>query len=117
MSEQLASPDDLRSIAQLCRSRDFELWAAKLEALADNLDRTRQMFHEMLDKAERLAADGRAERNEPAVQHALGVLRRAGYAITAPEDRRPHSRACGWKNHPHGRECASDCPTCRGGVA
>lgn len=37
MSEQLASPDDLRSIAALCRSRDFQLWAERLEALADQL--------------------------------------------------------------------------------
>lgn len=29
-------------------------------------------------------------------------------------DNRPHSRACGWKEHPHGTECSADCPTCRG---
>lgn len=31
------------------------------------------------------------------------------------KDRRPHSRACGIRIHPHGVECSSDCPTCRGG--
>lgn len=29
-----------------------------------------------------------------------------------PPDRRPHSRACGWRDHPHGDACAPDCPTC-----
>lgn len=27
-------------------------------------------------------------------------------------DNRPHSRACGWRQHDHGSACASDCPTC-----
>lgn len=27
-------------------------------------------------------------------------------------DQRPHSRACGWRTHPHGPDCARDCPTC-----
>jgi hypothetical protein len=27
-------------------------------------------------------------------------------------DQRPHSRACGIRNHPHGPECSPDCPTC-----
>jgi hypothetical protein len=27
-------------------------------------------------------------------------------------DQRPHSRACGWRWHPHNEECAADCPTC-----
>ena len=27
---------------------------------------------------------------------------------------RPHSRACGLYPHPHGAQCASDCPTCGG---
>lgn len=30
------------------------------------------------------------------------------------EDQRPHSRACGWQNHPHGPECSISCPTCHG---
>lgn len=30
-------------------------------------------------------------------------------------DERPHSRACGIRQHPHGTACAKDCPTCRGG--
>jgi hypothetical protein len=30
------------------------------------------------------------------------------------EDQRPHSRACGWRNHPHGPECSTNCPTCHG---
>lgn len=29
-------------------------------------------------------------------------------------DRRPHSRACGIRQHPHGPQCARDCPTCVG---
>lgn len=28
----------------------------------------------------------------------------------------PHSRACGIGQHPHGRTCAADCPTCQGKV-
>lgn len=30
-----------------------------------------------------------------------------------PTDTRPHSRACGIRPHPHGSQCAVDCPTCR----
>ncbi len=30
------------------------------------------------------------------------------------EDDRPHSRACGWRNHDHGSACHSNCPTCQG---
>lgn len=30
--------------------------------------------------------------------------------------RLPHSRACGIWPHPHGSQCARDCPTCRGEV-
>jgi hypothetical protein len=30
------------------------------------------------------------------------------------EDRRPHSRACGFRVHPHGNACHSNCPTCGG---
>jgi hypothetical protein len=30
------------------------------------------------------------------------------------EDQRPHSRACGWRNHPHGPDCSTNCPTCGG---
>lgn len=26
----------------------------------------------------------------------------------------PHSRACGFRTHPHGSECATNCPTCNG---
>lgn len=34
--------------------------------------------------------------------------------MSAPRaDERPHSQACGWWNHPHGADCATDCPTCR----
>lgn len=29
-----------------------------------------------------------------------------------PSDDRPHSRACGYRRHPHGPLCAVDCPTC-----
>lgn len=29
-------------------------------------------------------------------------------------DRRPHSRACGWRQHPHGSACSVNCPTCGG---
>ena len=29
-------------------------------------------------------------------------------------DRRPHSRACGWRKHDHGVDCSSNCPTCGG---
>ena len=27
-------------------------------------------------------------------------------------DPSPHSRACGWRAHPHGPECSTNCPTC-----
>lgn len=30
------------------------------------------------------------------------------------EDRRPHSRACGWRDHEHGPACSTNCPTCAG---
>lgn len=29
-------------------------------------------------------------------------------------DQRPHSRACGWRAHPHGSACHANCPTCGG---
>ena len=29
-------------------------------------------------------------------------------------DPNPHSRACGWRAHPHGPECSTNCPTCHG---
>lgn len=29
-------------------------------------------------------------------------------------DDRPHSRACGFKNHAHGPDCSNNCPTCHG---
>ena len=29
-------------------------------------------------------------------------------------DSRPHSRACGWRAHPHGSACHPNCPTCHG---
>ena len=29
-------------------------------------------------------------------------------------DPSPHSRACGWRAHPHGPECSPNCPTCHG---
>lgn len=32
--------------------------------------------------------------------------------LVGPDDQRPHSRACGWRNHPHGPDCSRDCPTC-----
>lgn len=28
----------------------------------------------------------------------------------------PHSRACGIRQHEHGRDCHENCPTCGGGV-
>lgn len=37
----------------------------------------------------------------------------AANAMPEPRvDRRPHSRACGIAAHPHGEQCAKDCPTC-----
>lgn len=30
------------------------------------------------------------------------------------DDTRPHSRACGWRGHPHGSACSTNCPTCHG---
>lgn len=36
-----------------------------------------------------------------------------GYAVSEP-DRRPHSRACKFRAHPHGRACSPNCPTCHG---
>lgn len=38
----------------------------------------------------------------------------AGRADAVKDDRRPHSRACGWRPHPHGTECHTNCPTCGG---
>lgn len=35
-----------------------------------------------------------------------------GETITV--DTRPHSRACGWRMHKHGRDCHKNCPTCGG---
>lgn len=32
------------------------------------------------------------------------------------KDLRPHSRACGIRQHDHGTQCAVDCPTCGGGA-
>lgn len=29
-------------------------------------------------------------------------------------DMRPHSRACGIRNHEHGPDCSTNCPTCGG---
>lgn len=31
---------------------------------------------------------------------------------TDHHDRRPHSRACAWADHPHGPACHRTCPTC-----
>jgi hypothetical protein len=30
------------------------------------------------------------------------------------QDNRPHSRACGIHQHPHGTMCSNNCPTCGG---
>lgn len=30
------------------------------------------------------------------------------------DDRRPHSKACGWQAHDHGSACSTNCPTCHG---
>lgn len=35
-------------------------------------------------------------------------------SVPPPPDRRPHSRACGWRHHEHGTACHSNCPTCGG---
>jgi hypothetical protein len=35
----------------------------------------------------------------------------SGHELT---DDRPHSRACGWRDHAHGSDCSRDCPTCGG---
>ena len=32
------------------------------------------------------------------------------------EQQEPHSRACGYRAHPHGPECHSNCPTCGGPI-
>jgi uncharacterized protein (DUF2267 family) len=34
--------------------------------------------------------------------------------MTIDTDSRPHSRACGIREHPHGAACHSNCPTCHG---
>lgn len=39
----------------------------------------------------------------------------AFHPLTVPEGgtlEGPHSRACGIRSHPHGGQCAVDCPTC-----
>lgn len=75
------------------------------------------------DPHARNAALAYAESCEPEYPHLAADLRAAVSAITdlgltlgltpAP-DRRPHSRACGIRRHPHGPECHSNCPTCGG---
>lgn len=30
------------------------------------------------------------------------------------KDERPHSRACGIRQHEHGPDCSDNCPTCQG---
>lgn len=30
------------------------------------------------------------------------------------KDVRPHSRACGFRKHDHGKDCSTNCPTCHG---
>ena len=34
--------------------------------------------------------------------------------VTRVVDQRPHSRACGIRQHEHGPACSGDCPTCHG---
>lgn len=46
---------------------------------------------------------------EPVISTALDDL-----PGSAQVDRRPHSRACGGRAHPHGADCHSNCPTCHG---
>ena len=38
----------------------------------------------------------------------------ADRAARPARDERPHSRACGWRNHEHGTACHPNCPTCHG---
>lgn len=42
----------------------------------------------------------------------LTVTIHPGDQLNLQGDRRPHSRACGFRKHDHGPECARDCPTC-----
>ena len=72
----------------------------------------------------------RADKESPNAKEALrfmaGVVRSGddlpesmlGAAPVEPETKGlPHSRACGWREHPHGTSCSSNCPTCAGQVS
>jgi hypothetical protein len=43
----------------------------------------------------------------------LGMTLAAMVGAPVPQEG-PHSRACGWRNHPHGPDCHGNCPTCHG---
>jgi hypothetical protein len=42
------------------------------------------------------------------------LLAHTGEGLPTRETPRPHSRACGFRAHPHGPECHPNCPTCGG---
>lgn len=54
------------------------------------------------------------ERREQPVAVQTAPAGFAGFAGPWTDDCRPHSRACGIQRHPHGPQCARDCPTCHG---
>lgn len=64
------------------------------------------------------APDAAAETERILLEHAASLGHQSFGMPTlhfhGVEDQRPHSRACGWRNHPHGPECSTNCPTCHG---
>ena len=60
---------------------------------------------------------GRAWTHQPAgASFQDGAHQYCHRTIAEPDmtDRRPHSRACGWRKHDHGVDCAPSCQTCGG---
>jgi hypothetical protein len=73
-----------------------------------------------LTGAARVLADQEAQRAriELLEAHVENLIQRVyaleGGDVRTPDDRRPHSRACGWELHEHGPACHRNCPTCHG---
>lgn len=101
------------------RTRDrllLDVLAIDLAAVADWLDRRAWLLS--IDPAElprQLHALARLDvtADDELVPLDPGPAVAEGEAAAAGPDGRPHSRACGWRQHPHGPDCAGDCPTCR----
>lgn len=66
--------------------------------------------HAILHLADQVAALGREQLRHPDAEPA-NYAEQQGLT-----DDRPHSRACGFRRHPHGPECHPNCPTCGNAV-